>query len=256
MDNLPYSICMLCYNERDTVEASVASVVRFAKSISGEVVVVDNESTDGSWEVLQGLGGEELKVIRQRRSRGAARETAFVNSIGRIVLAHMDCDDIFSADGLRNLLSIYHSRCEGRMMMTRKRGQDERSNITIAPREIIEQAGGWRDINWGEDWDLWNRTAGLGRYVFLPYPLDDHPHRSMRVRSERQTELLPKFVTRFQKARDSVRIGRPVFSLGESVTLGQKVPYWFAKAQVALNRSRLSPVPFPSFDDTQRGNGV
>jgi glycosyltransferase involved in cell wall biosynthesis len=241
---------MLCCNERDTVEASVTSVVRFAESVSGEVIVVDNKSMDGSWEVLQGLGCKGLKVIRQRCTRGAARQTAFVSSSGRIVLAHMDCDDVFSADGLRNLLSIYHSKCEGRMMMTRKTGQDERSNITIAPREIIERVGGWRDINWGEDWDLWNRAAKAGMYAYLPYPSESPPHEQMRVRKERETDNTTKMLTRYRKFRDSIRIGRKVFSDDELVSLGQRLPYWLAKASVGLSSKRLDHVPLPDFDDT------
>lgn len=212
--------------------------------------MVDNESTDGSWEVLQSMRSLGVKAIRKRCSRGAAREAAILNSAGRIVLSHMDCDDVFSADGLLNLLSIYNSRAEGRMMMTRRTGQDERSNITIAPRELIEEVGGWRDINWGEDWDLWNRVAQIGKYLYLPYPGESPPHERIKLRRERETESWSKFLTRYSKFHDSIRIGRPVFSQEERVSTGQWFSYWLARLSVGISRKRLEHVPLPDFDDT------
>lgn len=241
---------MLCYNDRETVEESVRSVLQFAQRNSGEVIVVDNESRDGSWETLEMLSREGVTVLRKRSSRGSARSHAFLNSTGEFVLSHMDCDDIFSPDGLSHILSRYHAGHEREMLMTRKRNQPERSNITVAPRDLIEELGGWRDVNWGEDWDLWNRAARIARYVYMPYPTGSPPHLKIRVRSERETETLTKFMTRFQKFRDSARLGRPVFTRGERVSLGQHIPYWLAKASVAVPFRRLAPAPLPDFDDT------
>ena len=248
-----YSFCMLCYNDGTTVEASVRSLLGLKKSIDLEIVVVDNKSRDGSWKTLQGLAGEGVRTISRRCSRGAGRQLAFANAAGSHIIAHVDCDDIFSMEGILGLLSKYHSEYEGRMMMTRRVGQNERQSITIAPREIIEGIGGWRDLNWGEDWDLWNRAANVGKYSFLPYPAENPPHKSVRVRSERETSTWTKFKFRYQKGRDAIRVGRQYFSDEEEATFSQKVPYWLARASVALARSKLEPAPLKPFDDTGFG---
>jgi glycosyltransferase involved in cell wall biosynthesis len=74
MDNPSYGICMLRYNEREKVESSLASAVKFTESVLREMVVVDNENTKGSSDVLQGLGDERLKAIRRRCTMRTERE--------------------------------------------------------------------------------------------------------------------------------------------------------------------------------------
>lgn len=245
-----YSFCMLCYNDAVTVEASIGSLLELRRKFEMEVVVVDNKSKDGSWEALQRFSGDGVRIISRRCSRGVGRQLAFANSTGTYVVAQVDCDDVFSKEGMLGLLSRYESEYEGLMMMTRRVGQDERQSITVAPRSLVETVGGWRDMNWGEDWDLWNRTARLGRYSFLPYPTENPPHKSVRVRSERETSTWTKFSFRYQKGRDAIRVGRRSFSEGEEATLGQRVPIWLASLSVALTRSRLEPAPLNPFDDT------
>ena len=241
---------MLCYNDGQTVDSSVRSLLELRKSIDMEVVIVDNKSSDGSWETIQGLASEGVRAISKRCSRGVGRQLAFAESSGTYVVAQVDCDDVFSKEGILGLLSRYHSEYEGLMMMTRRIGQDERQSITVAPRSLLEKVGGWRDINWGEDWDLWNRTASLGAYSYLPYPVETPPHKSVTIRSERETSTWTKLAFRYWKGVDLIRTGRSYFSDDEDATLGQKLPYWLAKVSVALAHSKLEPAPLKPFDDT------
>ena len=241
---------MLCYNDVSTADASMRSLLELRGSIDMEIVVADNESKDGSLELLEGLASEGVRVVSKKCSRGVGRQLAFTHSKGKYIIAQVDCDDVFSNEGILGLLSKYHSEYEGLMMMTRRVGRDERQSITIAPRELVNRVGGWRDLNWGEDWDLWNRTADLGMYSFLPYPVENPPHKSVRIRSERETSTWTKFAFRYQKARDAIRTGRSYFSGQEDATFGQKVPFWLARVSVALGRSKLEPAPLKPFDDT------
>ncbi len=134
----------------------------------------------------------------------------------------MDCDDIFSSRGLLNPIQIYRQKYEGLMLMTKRMGK-EHSNITIAPRQLLLQIGGWRDINWGEDWDLWNRAAKIGKYAFLPYPIELPPHLMITVRQDHEKRLMIKIRYRYEKYRDSHRIGCPPFLKEEQISIGQKV---------------------------------
>ncbi len=64
------------YNNASTVEKCIESVWRPGY----EVVVVDNYSTDGTWEKLLELRRDfNLKVYRYRCSRGLGRHIALYN---------------------------------------------------------------------------------------------------------------------------------------------------------------------------------
>ncbi len=242
---------MLCSNNASTVKSSIESILGLAKDIDAEIVVVDNASTDGSWEVLEEFRGDGVRSIRRKCTRGEGRQLAFQSSRGEYILAQMDCDDEFLRSGVESFIDLYHSRYEGMMLMTRKTRTDETSNVTIAPRRLIVEVGGWRPVNWGEDWDLWNRAASMGKYLYFPYPAHCPLHKATRVVVERENSVMTKLLTRYWRDRDSVRLGRRVFTPGERTTWGQRLPFLLARASVAITRTRMKRVPLPDFDDTQ-----
>jgi glycosyltransferase involved in cell wall biosynthesis len=71
------SVVMPCYDERDTVATIVAAVL--ASPLVGEVIVVDDCSTDGTDAVLATLSDPRLKVERHEvnQGKGAALRTGF-----------------------------------------------------------------------------------------------------------------------------------------------------------------------------------
>jgi glycosyltransferase involved in cell wall biosynthesis len=241
---------MLCFNDGETVKASVESALELSKYRKVEVAVVDNMSTDGSLDVLRGLKEEgKITLIERRCSRGAGRELGFRATSGEYVLSHMDCDDVFDPEGLDMLLGQYHSGYEGKVMMTQKMGSDEASNITIGPRHLLESLGGWRDLNWGEDWDLWARAAGVGKYAYLPYPVGIPPHRTIKVRYGIYRGARSSFGMRRTKYADAIRSGRRMFKPGEHISASQRLVYYLARTTVALKRNYLQPVPDPDFSE-------
>lgn len=168
---------MLCSNDEQRLRASIESLSELTRSQQFEIIVMDNVSNDGSQEILQDLLGHGLvtNVIEQKCTRGMGRQLALESSQGDYILCHLDCDDIFRASGIDSLIRLYHEKYEGMMMMTRRR-RGGFSNITIAPRDLVFRLGGWRNINWIEDWDLWERAEAMGRYVNHPYPLIQTHH--------------------------------------------------------------------------------
>jgi len=244
-----YSICMLCSNDVKTAEKSVQSLLPICDELNAEVVVADNFSTDGSWEVLSSIRSPSLRVFRQRASRGKARQSAFERSTGAYVLANMDCDDLFDAGGVSSILKAYHSRFEGMVVAVLK--PEWSSNITISPRALVNELGGWRDVNWYEDWDFWARAAAAGKYGFMPHPKENSPHSHITVRHERRTRRWLRVRTRYEQYRDSLLIGKGVFRRGERVSLKQKAVYAFASARVAAG-GRLVPVPDPYFEPQEK----
>src|SRR3954465_4184752 len=88
------SVLMPVYNEVDTVEQALAAVIDADVGVNKELVVVDDGSTDGPRELLQGLDlpdGVRLHLHPFNRGKGAAVRTALADARGEI-------STIFDAD--------------------------------------------------------------------------------------------------------------------------------------------------------------
>ena len=82
------SIVIPCYNEEKTVEALVDAVCA-SELPDKEIVLVDDASTDATWEIIQTkLAGRVHQVLRHERNRGkgAALRTGFAAATGDVVL--------------------------------------------------------------------------------------------------------------------------------------------------------------------------
>jgi glycosyltransferase involved in cell wall biosynthesis len=91
---LQLTIVMPVYNELETVERAIASVLAADISDSLELVVVDDGSTDGTGELLRnGTWPNEVRLLRHDRNRGkgAAIRTALAEAKGRFTTI-MDAD--------------------------------------------------------------------------------------------------------------------------------------------------------------------
>ncbi len=82
------SILIPVYNERTVVERSLSQVLAAAlpENMDRELIVVDDRSTDGSWDILQRLAASEprIRLFRHEvnRGKGAALRTAVQHATG------------------------------------------------------------------------------------------------------------------------------------------------------------------------------
>jgi len=83
---LKLSVVIPVYNERDTIAEIVRRVE--AAGLAHEIIIVDDASTDGTREVLQGLTAPRLRLLLHEKNRGKGRalRTAFDAAEGDIVL--------------------------------------------------------------------------------------------------------------------------------------------------------------------------
>lgn len=164
------------------------------RDVPVEVIVVDDESTDGSWELLQGYG-ERITLLRQ--SRGGpyrARNLAAARARGEW-LAFLDADDDWSPDKLAKQLAlasgevamVYTDRDNfGDLSHTKQRQSD---SVTLHDGDIFEPLlagnfvtlssvlirkdrfdalGGFSIEQRGvQDWDMWLRYSASGGRVGL-----------------------------------------------------------------------------------------
>ena len=71
------SVVMPCYNEVATIEQCLAAVLE--QELVGEVIIVDDGSTDGTREVLADITNDRVRVLLQphNQGKGAALRTGF-----------------------------------------------------------------------------------------------------------------------------------------------------------------------------------
>ena len=85
------SLVVPCYNEAKTIEACVERVLSISRGVdlSLEVIIVDDASTDGSWQILEKIKQKhsEIRIIKHEKNRGkgAALRTGFVHATGDFV---------------------------------------------------------------------------------------------------------------------------------------------------------------------------
>jgi glycosyltransferase involved in cell wall biosynthesis len=105
------SLCVLIpvYNERHLVAASIARVLALqSKLISSlEVIVVDDCSTDGSWELLRQIAGTDHRIRLYRhhknQGKGSAIRTAVSHARGDVCIVH-DADMEYNPADIPSLL--------------------------------------------------------------------------------------------------------------------------------------------------------
>jgi len=80
------SVVIPVYNEEKTIEEIIRRVR--AIDIPKEIIVVDDASTDRTWERLQALKGPDLRLVRQaiNRGKGAALHAGFKLAKNEVVL--------------------------------------------------------------------------------------------------------------------------------------------------------------------------
>ncbi|MBN2581541.1 MAG: glycosyltransferase family 2 protein [Planctomycetes bacterium] len=84
------SVIMPVYNEERTIDRAVDGVLAAPVEAEIELIVVDDASTDGSWQRIgeRAAGEPRLKVLRHERNRGkgAALRTGIAAATGDVVL--------------------------------------------------------------------------------------------------------------------------------------------------------------------------
>lgn len=106
---LALSALVPVFNERHLVEVSLRRLLALSHELISrlEVIVVDDCSTDGSWDVLQRIAAEDDRIVLLRHDRnlgkGAAIRTALTRSTGEVCLVH-DADLEYHPGDIPSLL--------------------------------------------------------------------------------------------------------------------------------------------------------
>jgi glycosyltransferase involved in cell wall biosynthesis len=82
------SVVVPVYNEARTIMTVIENVLKAPVDVPREIIVVDDASTDGTSNLLQGLPPGEVRLLRHdvNRGKGAAIRTGVAQATGDIVL--------------------------------------------------------------------------------------------------------------------------------------------------------------------------
>lgn len=210
---------MPVHNARSSLERALDSIAR-QQGIAWECVVVDDGSSDGSGDILDAYGRRDsrFKVVRLPHGGIVRALNAGVEQCRAPYIARMDADDVSHRDRLRVQVAFLESRPDIdvascllrkfprpalRVGMLRYEAwlnslldSDEMARdmfvesplahpTAVMRRSTLERVGGYHDVAWAEDYDLWLRihTAG-GRFAKVPRLLffwSDLPDRLSRT---------------------------------------------------------------------------
>ena len=101
VDDLTVSIIVPVFNRASMIIDAIASARAGAGSLPVEIIVVDDASTDGTWQTLEKLEDPQVRLLRQERNGGqsAARNRGLEVARGRYV-KFLDSDDVLLAGHL------------------------------------------------------------------------------------------------------------------------------------------------------------
>lgn len=93
------SVVIPAFNEEAYIKQCLTSLVNQQTTEAYEVIVVDNNSTDSTIQIVQKFNQLlNLKIIHEKvKGRGSARKRAFYETSGKIILS-TDADAIVPAD--------------------------------------------------------------------------------------------------------------------------------------------------------------
>ncbi|MCW0214164.1 MAG: glycosyltransferase [Pseudonocardia sp.] len=185
----PVTVVVPAYNESKNIESTVRSIL--ANDHPLEVVVVDDGSSDGTADLVESLGLDRVRVVRQLNAgKSAALNTGTANARYDIVIM-IDGDTIFEPDTVRHLAQPFGDPKVGAVAGNVKvantdtligrlqhieyvvgfgidrRVQDTTRSITTIPgaagafrKSALREVGGLSEDTLAEDTDL---TIALGR---------------------------------------------------------------------------------------------
>ncbi len=124
-----------CLNERNTIGRCIADIRRVyeARSISGEIIVSDNGSTDGSQDIAESLGARVIAVTE--RGYGVALDEGIREATGDIV-AFADADLSYNFSDLPRLVQPIIDDQADFVLGSRYLGEIEKNAMPVMNRYI------------------------------------------------------------------------------------------------------------------------
>lgn len=205
MSNL-VSICIPVYNSECTIKATLDSVLKQTYS-NIEIIVVDNCSTDNTWQIINSFTDSRIKKFKNDNNIGMVRNWNKCLEYATGVYVHFLCgDDLLSPTCIEKKvaladtdddISLVFNTSEiinesDKVVLTRQQFKNdcildgknlakksfssgnlygEPSNILFR-REIVEKVGVFNEkLFYSIDWEMWLRISMIGKVGYISEPL-------------------------------------------------------------------------------------
>lgn len=125
------------YNEADALPGFLAELLPFAAALPAEVILVDDGSTDGTRDILAGVAGEHVTVLRHKLNRGygGALKSGVAASRTRYTIT-VDADGQHRPEDIRRLYDAIR-RADADMVIGSRRGQKDASALRALGKALI-----------------------------------------------------------------------------------------------------------------------
>jgi glycosyltransferase involved in cell wall biosynthesis len=118
IDNRPkVSVCVVTYNHDKYIEKCIQSVVDQQTFYDYELIVCDDCSTDGTWQIIEGMAEKypnKIRAYRHSRNIGARNNYVYTHKMAaNEYIAHLDGDDYWKPGKLEGQIQflIENSDC-------------------------------------------------------------------------------------------------------------------------------------------------
>jgi glycosyltransferase involved in cell wall biosynthesis len=218
-----YSILITTYNTIDTIRHSLESILSQIDD-EFEVIVVDSYSTDGTLEYLKDLANRgKIRLITQKCSRGVGRQIALQQARAKYVIARVDMDEIYNPI-IKKLAEYYVRKSNKLGEFVLYAGQI--GGFYFATKPFMLRQKGWKDLQWGENYELNKRLIDMNRLWVCRVNLPKYHIKPIRSR-------LGKLRISYITYRDALRMGLRFSVLIKGINW--TVPNQFARIPRYLN---------------------
>ncbi len=193
-----FSICTTNYNCDHALAKHLDSIYSQLDENEFEYIVVDSKSKDKSMQVLNGYASshDNMAVLQKKCVRGVGRQIALKKSKGDYIL-QVDTDTVYFP-----IWKDFIFKC------TKDYPELAVQAIFggIYPRNIMNEVGGWRNFQWGDDLDLWMRVYKIGKMRWYPVAVGEN------IKEKGAGSYMDAFSMRYgRKMEKSLRLLRTEF---------------------------------------------
>ena len=108
----PVSIIVPAYNEEENIAETIEGLLKMNYP-EFEIIVVDDGSTDGTYQVAKRYEGKRVKVFRKENGGKASALNFGLKHVKYDFVACMDADSVPSKNALREIMKLFHDENVG-----------------------------------------------------------------------------------------------------------------------------------------------